>query len=257
MFAQSLDRAALVGKGFCSDVYAWGAGHVLKLYHGPIAHQRADREFAATRAVHTTGLPVPVAYEVIEVEGRPGIIFERIEGVSLLEATQARPWKLFAAIRLAAEFHAEIHRCKAPPGLPSLRERIEARIDLSDAAEPEKRAARERLASLADGEVLCHGDFHPDNILMTARGPVIIDWSSASHGDPVGDVACTSRLLRTASLPPRSPWYAHLMLRYLRSLIHRSYLKWYFHRGAGTRRQVDEWEAPIAMASRAWRATAD
>jgi hypothetical protein len=105
-----------VGKGFCSDVYAWGEGRVLKLFHDSGAGDRVDREFAATRAVHAAELPVPAAYEVVEVDGRRGIVFERIDGVSLLKYTQARPWTIFGAVRLLAELHAQIHCCTAPPG---------------------------------------------------------------------------------------------------------------------------------------------
>jgi len=249
----TLDRAALVGRGFCADVYAWGAGRVLKLFHGPAARPRADREFAATRAVHAAGLPVPATYELIEVEGRPGIVFERIEGVSLFGHTQARPWRLFAAIRLAAELHAEVHRRMAPPGLRSLHERIAEDIDASDVPPADRRAAHDRLASLPDGAALCHGDFHPGNILLGPRGPVVIDWSGASRGDPVGDLACTSRLLRTASLPPWAAWHAHLMLRCLRPVMHRSYLRSYFRRRPGSRREVERWQVPLAVAARSWR----
>ena len=212
----TLERAELVGKGFCADVYAWGEGRVLKLFHGTAGPERAEREFVATRAVHAAGLPAPAAHEVIEVEGRPGIVFERVGGVSLFEHTQARPWKLFAAIRQTAELHADIHRHAAPAGLPSLRDRIAARVEESDAPETDKQAARDRLASLPDGATLCHGDFHPGNVLLSPRGPVVIDWSAAGRGHPLGDVACTSRLLRTGTLPPWATWYAHLMLRCLR-----------------------------------------
>jgi hypothetical protein len=88
-----------------------------------------DREFAATRAVHAAELPVPAAYEVVEVDGRRGIVFERIDEVSMLKYTQARPWTIFGAARLLAELHAQIHCCTAPAGLPTLRERIAVRIE--------------------------------------------------------------------------------------------------------------------------------
>ena len=94
-----LERNRLVGKGFCSDVYGWGDGRVLKLFHGWVERDRADREYAVTRTVHAAGLPVPAAYELVEVEGRWGIVFERVDGVSMLAYTQARPWALFAVIR--------------------------------------------------------------------------------------------------------------------------------------------------------------
>lgn len=247
-----LETAALVGKGFTSDVYAWGQREVLKLFHGGDTRDRASREYAATRAVHAAGLPAPAAYELVEIEGRCGIVFERIAGMSLLEYVQATPWALFGAVRQLAELHAQIHRCEAPAGLPSLRERIGSRIEASDSPAAVKQAARDRLASLPEGTALCHGDFHPGNVLITPRGPVVIDWSSASRGDPLGDVAWTSHLVRTASLPPWTPGYVHLLLACLRSVMHRSYLRRYLRLRGGTRQQIEAWQAPIAVAARSW-----
>lgn len=248
-----LERAEPIGKGLNSDVYAWGETCVLKLFHGRIARTQADREYAVTQAVHGAGLPVPNAYEMIEIDGRCGIVLERVDGVSMLGYTQARPWTLFAVIRQFAELHARIHQCQAPAGLRSLRERIAAGIDASDAPAADKQTARERLAALPDGDVLCHGDFHPENVLVTRRGLVVIDWESASHGDPIGDVACTSRLMQTASLPPWSAGYMHLTLKCLRPVIHGSYLKRYLRLATGTRPEIEAWQAPLAVAARSWR----
>ncbi len=250
----TLATAPLVGKGFCSDVYAWGEGRVLKLPHGWVPPARAEREYAATVAVRAAGLPVPAAFGLIEVEGRCGIVFERIEGVSLLGYTRTRPWAVFYAIRLLADLHARVHRCDGPAGLPLQRERIAERIGAAaDLPEADRRAALRRLAALPDGTALCHGDFHPDNVLITPRGPVIIDWSSASRGRPLGDVAQTSRLMRTAGLPPWSPGYMHVLLKCLRPTMHRVYLKHYFRARPGPRREIEDWRLPLAAAGRSWR----
>jgi aminoglycoside phosphotransferase (APT) family kinase protein len=248
-----LENRKLVDKGFCSDVYEWEAGSVLKLFHANLALERADREFDATRIIHAAGAPAPAAYELLEVEGRWGIVFERINGVSMLGYTQAKPWTLFAVIRQFAELHAQIHRCKAPPGLESLHERITARIEASDSPVADKQTALTRLAELPGGISLCHGDFHPANVLLTKQGPVVIDWSSGSCGDPIGDVACTSRLMHNANLPPWSPAYMHVMLKCLRSAMHRSYLTRYFRLQPGTPQQIEAWDAPLAVAARSWR----
>jgi aminoglycoside phosphotransferase (APT) family kinase protein len=54
------------------------------------------------------------------------------------------------------------------------------------------------LGGLPDGEAVCHGDYHPGNVIMSSRGPVPIDWENASLGSPVADVARTALLLETA-----------------------------------------------------------
>lgn len=241
------------GRGYTADVYDWGGGRVLKLFRRPFPRDKAEREYRVTRAVHAAGLPAPATYEFVDIEGRCGIVFERVVGVSLLDSVRARPWTLFRAVRLLAELHASIHRREAPPGLPSQREWIDGGIDAAPGVPaPERRAAKAALADLPDGAALCHGDFHPANVLITARGPVIIDWDTATRGHPLGDIACTSHLLRNASLPPWSPRSMHLLLRCTRGLLHSAYMRHSLTLHGVTREQVEAWEMPI-KAARGWR----
>jgi uncharacterized protein (TIGR02172 family) len=218
-----IDGLELIGRGFTSDVYAFGANRVVKLFHGSLDEGRAEREFRVSQAVHAAGLPAPAVYELVKIEGRRAIVFERLEGESMFSRVQARPWTLFAAARQLAELHAEIHSIAAPPELPAQRDLVAGKIDAAThLSADEKQRAHLCLDSLPAGETLCHGDFHPANILLSARGPVIIDWEGASRGDPWGDVACTARLFQKANLPPWSPLYAHLLLKISRSLLHRT-----------------------------------
>jgi hypothetical protein len=38
------------------------------------------------------------------------------------------------------------------------------------------------LEALPDRQNLCHGDYHPGNVLITRRGPLVIDWMTACAG---------------------------------------------------------------------------
>jgi Ser/Thr protein kinase RdoA (MazF antagonist) len=141
--------------------------------------------------------------ELVSVGGQLGIIFQRVAGVSMYRYVQGKPWLLFQAVRRLADLHVQLHRCAASPELPSLRERIAKGIGASQTlGDSAKQAALQRLAELPDGTAVCHGDFHPENIILGKRGPMIVDWESATQGDALGDVACTLRLMRRAALPP-------------------------------------------------------
>jgi aminoglycoside phosphotransferase (APT) family kinase protein len=162
MFAHQPVPNQIIGTGMTADVYAWGTGRVLKLYHRCVADSVVDREYANTRAVKAIGLPVPQAYEMIETGGRRGIVFDRVEGRTIFEHVKVRPWTLFSAARQLAELHAQLHGCVAPRELPQQHHRIDSRIGAAAAAsDEEKQIARRRLAELPVGESLCHGDFHP------------------------------------------------------------------------------------------------
>jgi uncharacterized protein (TIGR02172 family) len=244
---------SLIGKGFNSNVYAWGHGQVLKLFHNWVTPAKIEREFISTRAIHATGLPVPAVYELVELEGKRGIIFERLDGISVMQYVQSKPWEMFRLTRHLAELHAQIHRCACPSELPSQRDWIAERLEAVDLPEEEKEAVRRRLAELPDGNAICHGDFHPENVLLTQRGLVVIDWDTATRGHPLGDVACTSRLIQTAQLPSWAPRFMHLLVKCSRVLLHRTYLKRYLQVNSGTREQVETWQKTISKAFGAWR----
>jgi aminoglycoside phosphotransferase (APT) family kinase protein len=240
--------ADLVGRGYTADVYAWGPGRVLKLFHPGPDEERAGREYRVTRTVHAAGLPVPAAHEVVRVAGRWGLVMDRADGPSLFDHVRAGPWRLASSVRLLAELHVAIHRCSAPAGLPTTREWIAGRLATAAIPECIREATRCRLAALPDGTALCHGDFHPGNILVTRRGPVVIDWGRATRGHPLGDVGCTAWLLRNARLPSWAPGFMHLILRGTRPILYRRYLAGYLRHAGGTRRDVEAWLGPLGAA---------
>jgi aminoglycoside phosphotransferase (APT) family kinase protein len=76
---------------------------------------------------------------------------------------------------------------------------------------------------LGRGDRLVHGDFHPENVLLSPRGPVVIDWSNASRGEAADDVALTWAILATSSIPGPLPF--RVVGRMGRSLLLQAYLK--------------------------------
>ena len=244
-----MDQEALIGQGRTAGVYAWGEGRILKLYQEWMPASAVEREYIVTCAAHDAGLPVPAAYELIEMEGRHGIIFERIVGTSLLASLQKKPWTLVAVARRLGELHAQIHANPAPADLPGQRQQIEEGILAGrDLPEAGRTAALAHLRQLPEGQALCHGDFHPDNILLSARGPVIIDWLTGTRGDPLADVARTSLLFETAGLPPGTPAIAGLVINLSRSLLHSIYLGRYLQLHPARRGQIDCWRLPLLAA---------
>ena len=58
------------------------------------------------------------------------------------------------------------------------------------------------MDALPGGRALCHGDFHPDNVLVDGEKAMVIDWMNLSRGDAMCDVAQTWFLLACSPLPP-------------------------------------------------------
>lgn len=237
----------LLARGRTAEVFAWKNGQVLKLFLEKYPTEQVAYEARVTCAIYKAGLPAPAVGGVVEVEGRQGIILERVDGPSMLQVFRSRPWRIGQLGRTQAELHATIHSCEMPE-LPSLREDVRRAIQAqAELPNETKGSILNHLEQLPDGNTLCHGDFHPDNILMSSRGSVVIDWANPRRGDPLADVAGSLLLLRLAPLPQfmAGRW----LINMFRAWFHSAYLKRYLELRPVSRDRISAWELPL-VASR-------
>jgi tRNA A-37 threonylcarbamoyl transferase component Bud32 len=197
------------------------------------------------RVVHAAGLPVPAVGDIVEVDGRRGLLYERIDGLSMIDGMGQRLWTPSRSARLWAELHADMHAHGTVPDLPSQRVELAKHIRAAQRLPPDlQRTALRALDTMPDGDRLCHGDFWPGNILMSSRGPIIIDWICATRGNPVADVARSSVLLLGALASPLlSPAQKAIVRR-----VHRTYVRRYFQLRPEDEEQCNAWQPIIAAA---------
>ncbi len=236
-----------IARGLTAEIYAWRNGFVLKLFNQGISRSTVEYEAGVTRTVHGSGLPVPEVGEVVEEGGRFGIELERIEGPSMLELLAKKPWLLVRYARELAELQAEMHK-KQLPGLPSLLDRLRRKINQA-APLPEtiRQAALIAVDDLPAGDRLCHGDFHPGNILLTEGGPVIIDWIDATSGWPILDVARSTLLFGGGPIPASIP--SARLLSILQGWFYHIYRRKYFQLSPADQTQLERW-LPVLAAAR-------
>jgi uncharacterized protein (TIGR02172 family) len=207
-----MQYGARIGEGRTAEIFAWGDGEALKLFRPEFSSPAVStHEAKLARAVFAAGAPSPAVGEVVEVEGRAGVIYERIAGPSLDAQVRAKPWLVPRVARVLAETQAAVHACVLPT-LPPLREVLQERIREARPLTPALRAAAlHALERLPDGSALCHGDFHVGNVLLSAHGPLVIDWENATSGYPLADGARTLLLLRMGWVYAKSPAQQRLL----------------------------------------------
>jgi len=238
----------LIGQGGEAEIYAWGEGKVLKLGFPSRSRGGVEDELQAARVAHEAGVPTPAVGETIELDGRIGIVFERVDGPSMLAHLVTHLWQMRRLARQMAEVHAAIHACRAPE-LISLKDEIRRLVEGAEAAEVDA-AAKEtilrRLERLPDGDSLCHGDLHPGNVTMSARGPVVIDWTDGRRGDPLADVARTWLLLRMAELPVdrKGRWLLQPVARVVLVAFYALYLRRYRQLRPFADEELAAWKLP-------------
>ncbi|MCX6048642.1 MAG: phosphotransferase [Chloroflexi bacterium] len=242
-----MNKGPRLAEGRAAELFAWGDDQVIKLFRNP-HWQAAEQEAQIARLAYANGVRTPHVYDIIESEGRPGIVYERIQGVSLLTVLATQLWRIWPLARAFAELHAAVHQVSLPelrrsrtvlqtdiqqaPGLP---------VDL-------QQATLRLLEQLPDADKLCHADFHPDNVIVAPDGLVVVDWANTVSGHPLADVAKTSLLLQFGQLPPRVPLVKRWGMEIFRTLLRSTYLNRYFQINALSRQQLPLWMAPVAAA---------
>jgi aminoglycoside phosphotransferase (APT) family kinase protein len=176
-----------IGEGAYSEAYAWAPGQVVKLFKPGLPRRMPWFEVHMIRAVHAAGAPVPEVFGEVTLDGRFGIVLQRLDGPTLLQLTRTGAVTFEQAGAIVAALAMSIHKTPLPPEVLSMREYMEAQLGHDDGKLP-KHIATEILAlidRLPPGDGLCHTDLSPGNVIMTAEGPKLVDWVSAMCGPAV------------------------------------------------------------------------
>jgi tRNA A-37 threonylcarbamoyl transferase component Bud32 len=146
-----------LASGRDADVFAIDAHRVLRRYRNG-----GDVTTEAEVMVHVAafGFPVPTVYEACGAD----LVLERLHGSTMLSALAADDLGLEDAAEVLADLHHRLH------DLPR-------RVGTDPAAR------------------VLHLDLHPGNVVLSSRGPVVIDWRNAAEGAPDLDVALSAVIL--------------------------------------------------------------
>jgi aminoglycoside phosphotransferase (APT) family kinase protein len=160
----------LIGAGRAADVYALDERRVLRRYRNG---ESSEREAAVMTYLAGAGFPVPRVHDA----SGPDLVLERLDGRDMLADLSARPWLARRHARTLAGLHDRLHAITAPPSL---------------------------RAPFGPGGRVLHLDLHPGNVMLTAAGPVVIDWSNVAAGPAAADVAMAWLIIATSEVdePP-------------------------------------------------------
>jgi len=160
----------LIAAGRDADIFAYGDRLVLR-------RSRQGRSMMAEAKVmeyvRGHGYPVP-AIDHLSDDGTD-LVMERVDGRSMVEVLGRKPWTLRDNGKLLGGLHRRLHEIPAP-----------------DWVAP---------GPGAEGRCLLHLDLHPLNVLLGPAGPVVIDWTNATAGEGVTDVALTWVLMEAGEIP--------------------------------------------------------
>jgi hypothetical protein len=80
------------------------------------------------------------------------------------------------------------------------------------------------LAELPRENRICHGDFHPGNIIISNNKYYVIDWFGTTSGDILSDIAHTYLILRNTPKLPGISRVQNVMIGCFASMLSKTYL---------------------------------
>ncbi len=197
-------KAPPIANGRTAEIYSWKEGEVLKLFYDWVKLEDIKNEVRIVRTIHACGLPIPTVGDLIHVNGRTGLIYQREYGDNMWKNLSQKPWRVFDYAGRMAKLHFQIHTRTIQGEIPFQEQKLFAKIrDAESIPSRLKSKALSALETMPNNNQLCHGDLHPGNILMTADGEVIIDWIDSSIGNPLADLARTTILILGAMETPQ------------------------------------------------------
>ena len=167
----------LLGAGRTADVYEFGESWVLRRHRDGTD---ATHELAVMSYLSASGFPVPRIGPPAEPALSTDLVTQRLTGPTMAESLLSGALSIAAGAEMLADLLHELHTI--PPRL-----------------------------SQDPGDRILHLDLHPENVLLTRRGPVVIDWATAAEGPPGLDRAMSSLILAQVALDPSFPDGAGLL----------------------------------------------
>ncbi len=151
---------------------------------------------------YACGLDVPKIVMVTEIDGRQALIMEYIEGPTIGERLVENMEQVEHYIDICVRVHRTIHQAiPKAPSIERMPDKLYRQINHSEQIpEAVKVQLFQRMNKIQFEPRLCHGDFHPFNVIMSKDRLTIIDWVDASMGDIRADLYRTYLLLSSFSI---------------------------------------------------------
>lgn len=236
-----------IASGRTAELFTYKPGQVLKLFREGIPAELSAEEYRVSLHIYQAGISTPQPVGVTEYNGRRGIIYENASGITMLRAISKKPWNTGKEAARMAKLHLQLHD-QDITGLPRQKTLLEGQIRTAPKlTDVEKEQIISRLMNLKEGSKLCHGDFHPDNIILGER-EWIIDWMTGMSGNPAGDAARTIIMLQMGTMPDGTPRMIKALIARVREQLTKKYIFHYITAGNIQYEEIESWMLPVAAA---------
>jgi aminoglycoside phosphotransferase (APT) family kinase protein len=232
-----------LGVGRTATVYEYHEDQVIKLYNETISDEFIKKELRINQLINELIDVAPTAFHIVDIEGKKGIVFEKVVGKDLVTKLKRQPNQATFFAKEFADPQVEFHRIEVN-GLNKQKDEFTYRVIKSGLEQDKIDFLLNLINTLEDDNKICHGDYHPGNFIYGKRKRVL-DWTNAYQGHPVGDVLKTMLLINTPYGNTHLKWYQKPIRSIVVKLFSRVYMNYYLERNQLKINSLNSWEAVI------------
>jgi aminoglycoside phosphotransferase (APT) family kinase protein len=198
-----LNEIKLIAQGGQAEIYELDNDKVIRVLRNVEDEEYLKAEMETMKALKKQNKAVPTVYEYLKINGRPSIVMERLKGYTMLDHIKKNPLKLFKYAEKLANLHVDTTSSVEGLKLILINDRAAHLIPKAELLEDDvKKFVFDILEGLPKGNDVCHGDFHPGNIMIVDNKYYVIDWFGATYGRKLSDIAHTYLILRNTPKIP-------------------------------------------------------
>jgi len=181
----------MIGTGATCRVYELPDGNVVKVLL-KADFSEAERELLLSKWVFLKGLPTAISYDVAEVDGRPGLLYESLGRDNLRNHFRDSAGALKPLLDEYLALLKAINAIDTEEGqLPSAKQKALAEVrEIRDAFTHEEYDGILRLFdTIPENTHMVHGDCHLKNIKVRDGKLFLIDLDTLSAGAPIFELS--------------------------------------------------------------------
>ncbi|WP_261134069.1 aminoglycoside phosphotransferase family protein [Bacillus sp. Marseille-Q3570] len=173
--------------GNTAKVYLY-ENKIVKVFNDNLPDMESINEAYKQKMAYSCGLSVPKVMDVTKIEGKQAIIMEYIEGKTIGAIISNNIEQAEHYMNICVDVQQRIHQNEAR-SIEQMSEKLSRQIENAPNLENKlKLVLLGKLDMMTFEKRLCHGDFHPFNLIMSENRVVIIDWVDSSAGDLRADI---------------------------------------------------------------------
>ena len=184
----SVEGCEFLAKGANGAVYRYDDETIVKTYYSKDALPEIQQERESARRAFVLGINTAIPYGIVRVDDGYGTVTELLNAVNVTKLVCEDPVNLEKPVKYYVDLLKSIHAVEADEGdFPDMKEIALswARFVAEHLPEKEGKKLCQLIEQVPKSNVVLHGDYHTNNIMVQNGEPLIIDLDTICVGHPI------------------------------------------------------------------------